>query len=456
MSTDVASTIDGLRAAFDSGRTRSLDWRRRQLDGIATLVRDHEHQLCEALETDFGKPAFDTWLTELSLVKEEATHAAKHLRGWMRPSRHRVPMVAQPSKAWTEPEPLGVVLVISPWNYPVQLLLAPAVAALAAGNAVALKPSELAPATSAVLAELVPRHLDPEAVAVVEGGVDVTTDLLAQPWDHILFTGSTRVGQVVMEAAAKHLTPVTLELGGKSPTLIAADADLEVAARRVAWGKYMNAGQTCIAPDYVLVEEAVADRFTDLLVAELTRLRDEADATGIVNERHLARLEGLLEGHGGEELLPRKVDREARVMAPVVVRQPDLDSPVMGEEIFGPILPVLEVGSVDEAIAFVRARPRPLALYAFTGSKATERAVLDRTHAGSVCLNHVLYQAAVTTLPFGGIGPSGMGAYHGKAGFDTFSHAKPVLKRPTRLDPSFAYPPYPEKVQHLLRRLTRW
>ncbi|MCB1039864.1 MAG: aldehyde dehydrogenase family protein, partial [Acidimicrobiales bacterium] len=272
----------------------------------------------------------------------------------------------------------------------------------------------------------------------------------------ILFTGSTRVGQVVMEAAAKHLMPVTLELGGKSPTLVAADADLEVAARRVAWGKYLNAGQTCIAPDYVLVEEAVADRFSDLLVAELTRLRDEADATGIVNERHLARLEGLLEGHGGEELMPRKVDRETRVMAPVVVRQPDTDAPVMGEEIFGPVLPVLEVGSVDEAIEFVRARPRPLALYAFTGSKATERLVLDRTHAGSVCLNHVLYQAAVTTLPFGGIGPSGMGAYHGKAGFDTFSHAKPVLKRPTKLDPSFAYPPYPEKVQKLLRRLTRW
>ena len=456
MSTDVASIVADLRATFESGRTRDLAWRRRQLDGIAALVRDHEHRLCEALEADFAKPPFDTWLTELALVKEEATHAAKHLRSWMRRTRHRVRTVAQPSRAWTEPQPLGVVLVISPWNYPVQLLLAPAVAALAAGNAVVLKPSELAPATSAVLAELIPRHLDTDAVAVVEGGVDVTTELLEQPWDHILFTGSTRVGQVVMEAASKHLTPVTLELGGKSPALIAADADLEVAARRVAWGKFVNAGQTCIAPDYVLVEAPVADRFTDLLVAELTRLRDEADATAIVNEQHLARLEGLLESHGGEELLPRKIDREARVVAPVVIRQPDLGAPVMGEEIFGPILPVLEVGAIDEAIDFVQARPRPLALYAFTSSKVTERAVLDRTHAGSVCLNHVLYQAAVTTLPFGGIGPSGMGAYHGKAGFDTFSHHKPVLKRPTMLDPSFAYPPYPEKVQRTLRRLTRW
>jgi aldehyde dehydrogenase (NAD+) len=338
----------------------------------------------------------------------------------------------------------------------VQLALAPAIAALAAGNAMVIKPSELAPVTSSVLADLIPRYLDPDAVRVVEGGVDVTTELLEQHWDHILFTGSTRVGQVVMEAAAKHLTPVTLELGGKSPTIVAADANLKVAAKRIAWGKTLNAGQTCIAPDYVLVESKVAKAFTTLLAEELATFRDRAPATSIVNDGHLDRLEGLLEGHHGDELLPRKVDRASRVMAPVVVREPDLDAPIMQEEIFGPLIPVIEVESIDAAIDLVRSRPHPLSLYLFTESDAIERKVLAQTRAGSVCINHVLYQASATSLPFGGVGPSGMGAYHGKAGFDTFSHRKPVMKRPTRLDAGFAYPPYPALVQKVIKTLTRW
>jgi aldehyde dehydrogenase (NAD+) len=456
MSTDVVATIDRLRATFDSGRTTDLGWRKRQLQGVIDLVRENEEQLAAALTADLGKPAFDSWLTELNLVKDEAAHALKHLGSWVKPTKHSVPLVVQPAKAWTEPQPLGVVLIIAPWNYPLQLLLAPAVAALAAGNAMVLKPSELAPAISAAVAELVPRYLDAEAVAVVEGGVPETTALLEQAWDHILYTGSTRVGRVVMEAAAKHLTPVTLELGGKSPTIIAADADLKVAAKRVAWAKILNAGQTCIAPDYLLVERSVADELARRVVEELTTFRDEAPPTSIVNEHHLDRLEGLLDGHGGEELMPRKADRATRVMAPVVVRQPDPSSAVMQEEIFGPILPMITVDSIDEAISFVRSRPRPLALYLFTSSKATERTVLDGTHAGSVCINHLVYQAAVTDLPFGGIGPSGMGAYHGKAGFTTFSHTKSVLKRPTRLDPGFAYPPYTDQIQKVLKFLTRW
>jgi aldehyde dehydrogenase (NAD+) len=419
-------------------------------------VKENEQQLLEALADDLGKPPFDAWLAELNMVKDEAVHALKHLRSWTKRESARVPLVTQPSKAWIEPQPLGVVLVIAPWNYPVQLALAPAVAALAAGNALVIKPSELAPATSAALAELIPRYLDAEAVRVVEGAVDVTTELLEQRWDHILFTGSTRVGQVVMEAAAKHLTPVTLELGGKSPTIVAADADLAVAAKRIAWGKTINAGQTCTAPDYVLVESSVASELSRLLAEELAAFRDAAPATSIINESHVDRLEGLLEGHGGEELLPRKTDRSTRVMAPVLVREPDLEAPIMQEEIFGPLIPLIEVPSIDAAIDFVKARPRPLALYLFTGSEATERAVLARTHAGSVCINHVLYQAVVTSLPFGGIGPSGMGAYHGKAGFDTFSHRKSVLKRPTKMDASFAYPPYPAKVQRVIKKLTRW
>lgn len=456
MSTDVVATIEGLRATFDSGRTADLAWRKRQLQGIIDLVKQNEQQLLDALAQDLGKPPFDAWLAELNMVKDEAAHALKHVGSWAKRESAPVPLVTQPSKAWIEPQPLGVVLVIAPWNYPVQLALAPAVAALSAGNAMVIKPSELAPATSAVLADLIPRYLDPDAVRVVEGAVDITTELLAQPWDHILFTGSTQVGRVVMEAAAKHLTPVTLELGGKSPTIIAADADLKVAAKRVAWGKTINAGQTCTAPDYVLVESKVAAEFTRLLSDELAAFRDKAPATSIINERHIDRLEGLLDSHGGEELLPRKTDRSSRVMAPVVVREPELDAPIMQEEIFGPLIPVIEVESIDAAIDFIKARPRPLALYLFTGSEAVEAKVLTRTHAGSVCINHVLYQAVVTSLPFGGIGPSGMGAYHGKAGFDTFSHRKPVLKRPTNPDASFAYPPYSSVVQKALKLLTRW
>lgn len=456
MSADVVATVEKLRTTFDSGRTVDLGWRKRQLEGVIKLVRENEAALCDALAADLGKPPFDSWLAELNMVKDEASHALKHLGGWAKPKRAAVPMVMQPSQAWTEPQPVGVALIIVPWNYPVQLALAPAIAALSAGCTMAIKPSELAPATSAALADLIPRYLDPEAVVVVEGAVDTTTELLEQAWDHILFTGSTRVGQVVMEAAAKHLTPVTLELGGKSPTIIAADADLKVAAKRVAWGKTLNAGQTCTAPDYVLVDKQVSEEFTGHLVEALAKFRDVAPATSIINSNHVGRLEGLLDGHGGEELLPRKVDADTRVMAPVVIREPDPGSQVMQEEIFGPLIPVLEVESIDDAVRFIKGRPRPLALYLFTKSKATERKVLTQTHAGSVCINHVLYQAVATSLPFGGIGPSGMGAYHGKAGFDTFSHHKPVLRRPTRIDPSFAYPPYTEQVQKLLKFLTRW
>lgn len=466
MSTDLAATgIDPiaitevrtrLRATFDSGRSAQIVWRRKQLQGIIDLLEKHEDQLISAMAADLGKPRFEAWLTDLLTTRDEARHALKHLSSWIQPTRHSVPATAQPGKAWTEPQPLGLVLLIAPWNYPVQLLLSPLVGALAAGNVAVLKPSELSPAVSALLVDLVPQYLDPDAVAVIEGGVQVTTDLLAEPWDHILFTGSTRVGRVVMEAAAKHLTPVTLELGGKSPTIVAADANLKVAARRVAWAKYLNAGQTCIAPDYVLVERSVADEFTDLVVDELAKVRDRAQATSIVNEDHVARLEGLLDGHGGEELLPRKTDPSDRTVAPVVVREPDPDSALMQEEIFGPLLPILAVDSVDDAIAFIAARPRPLALYLFTESKDTQRRVLDRTIAGSVCINHLVYQVAVPSMPFGGVGPSGMGGYHGKAGFDTFSHTKSVLSRPTRGDMKFAYPPYPKTVQKVLRMVTRW
>lgn len=451
----VAEIRRALREVFMTGRTTHASWRERQLRGIIDLLHHNERTLVGAMEQDLGKPPFEGWLTDLVTTRDEAREALRNLKRWMRPTGYKLPIMAQPGRAWTEPQPLGTVLIISPWNYPVQLLLAPLIGAVAAGNTVVLKPSELAPATSAALAELIPRYVDPEAVRVVEGGVDVTTELLAEQWDHVFFTGSTRVGQIVMEAAAKHLSPVTLELGGKSPTIIAADANLDVAARRVAWAKYLNAGQTCIAPDYVLVERAVADEFTDKVVDQLARSRDKAPPTSIINGNHLRRLEALLDDHGGHELLPRKIDTKKRTFAPVAIAEPDLDSPLMSEEIFGPILPIITVETIDDAIEFVNARPRPLALYVFTESREVERRVLDRTTSGSACVNHLVYQVA-TTMPFGGVGPSGMGAYHGEAGFRTFSHTKSILRRPTAPDLRAVYPPYPPLVQKIVRLVTRW
>ncbi len=448
--------VSGLRAEFRAGRTRPLEWRRAQLDGLVRLLTDHEQELSEAMAADLGKPPLEAYATDIAFTRTEVAHLRKHLGRWAAPRKVAVPLTSQPGKGRVVPEPLGVVLVIAPWNYPVQLLVSPLAAALAAGNAVVCKPSELAPATSAVLARLLPRYVDDQAVVVVEGGVPETTALLELRFDHIFFTGSTRVGQVVMEAAARHLTPVTLELGGKSPTIVAADADLEVAARRVAWGKFLNAGQTCIAPDHVLVDRTVRDRFVDLLAANITEFygADPArspDFARIVSPSHLARLRGLLDGHGGAVAVGGEADPDTRYLAPTVVLDPDPDSPLMQEEIFGPILPVIAVDGVDAAIGHVLDRPKPLALYVFSSSAEVIDTVVGTTSSGGVCVNHVVMHIMPNEMPFGGVGPSGMGAYHGKTGFDTFSHLKAVLQKPTRPDPKLLYPPYTALKERVIR-----
>jgi aldehyde dehydrogenase (NAD+) len=451
----VAATFEAVRAAYRGGRTRSLGWRSAQLAGIERMVVDREQEFLDALAEDFGKPRVEAWMGDLAPVVKEAAHARRQLRRWMRPQRAFPGKANLPGSAWSVPEPLGTVLVISPWNYPVQLALAPLIAALAAGNAAVLKPSELTPATSAALARLIPEYLDPDAVAVVEGAVDVATALLEQPFDHIFFTGSTAVGRTVMTAAARNLASVTLELGGKSPVIVARDADIEVTARRIAWGKMFNAGQTCIAPDYVLVERPVAEKLVDAVtraIGELEGPDPSRTRTRIVNARHLGRLEGLLEGSGGTVATGGKVDQAERWLEPTIVVEPDPSSPLMQEEIFGPILPVIAVDSVDEAIAFVQDRPKPLALYLFTRSQRAEERVLASTTSGGVCINHVAMHFFVPELPFGGVGPSGVGAYHGRAGFEELSHRKPVLRRGTRVDLSMAYPPYDEQKEKLLRR----
>lgn len=449
----VPDLVDRLRRTFGTGRTRPASWRLRQLRAVEAMLAECEDEFAAALTADLGRPAVDSWLIELAPSTAEAAHARKRLHRWMRPHRVRVPLAVQPGRAWYTYQPLGVVLVVSPWNYPVYLSIGPLVAALAAGNCAVLKPSEQTPATSALLRRRIADYLDPDAVAVVEGGGDETQALLEQGLDHVLFTGSADTARAVLATAGRHLTPVTLELGGKSPVIVAADAAVEVAARRVAWTKLMNAGQTCVAPDYVLVDRRVCDRFVAALTAELTRFR-AGPMLPLVNARQAERLAALLSGSGGGTVvLGGQVDAAERRAAPTVVLDPDPGSALMQEEIFGPVLPVLGVDSVDEAIAFVNDRPEPLAVYLFSSSPATQRRVTDEISSGATVINHLVLHLLVNELPFGGVGASGTGAYHGEFGFRTFSHSKAVLRKPIRPDPSLVYPPYTRTKQRILRRL---
>ncbi|MBA2281061.1 MAG: aldehyde dehydrogenase family protein [Acidimicrobiia bacterium] len=462
---DANGIVQKLRATFATGVTRPAAWRREQLEGLYRLFVEGEEELVEALRLDLGRPRLEAFVGDIGHAKGELRYLAKHVERWMKPTKVKVPALAAPGRAAIQPEPLGVALVIAPWNYPIQLLLEPMAAALAAGNCVVGKPSELAPACSAAIVRLVPRYVDGDAVTIVEGGVAATTALLDERWDHIFFTGSTNVGRVVAEAAAKHLTPTTLELGGKSPCYVHSSADLGVAARRIVWGKFLNAGQTCIAPDYVLVDRAVRDD----LVAELKdKVHDafgadpaRSDSYGrIVNERHLGRLRGLLDAEGSGAVVtggpaPGGVAGGDRYLAPTVVVEPDPGGPLMSEEIFGPILPVLAVDGPQGAIDFVNARPKPLALYAFSGEDEPVDAVLAGTSSGGVCVNQTLMHLLPPELPFGGVGDSGDGAYHGKAGFDRFSHHKSVLRKPTRPDLKLLYPPYSKLAEKLVSKLLR-
>lgn len=450
----IDTTVAALRATFASGRTRDADWRIRQLTAIERLLDDREEEIARALADDLGRGAAEAWLGDVASSKAEAVFARKHVRKWMKRKRVPLSLASLPGRGWYQYEPLGLVLIIGPWNYPVYLTLAPLVAAIAAGNCAVVKPSEHAPASSRLLARLLPEYLDTDAIAVVEGEAEVTQALLAQGFDHALFTGGTEIGKRIMAGAAPRLTPVTLELGGKSPVIITRNADIDVAARRIAWVKLMNSGQICIAPDYVLVEEAVRDRFVDTLVATMRRFRADQDSPmmRIVNERQFQRLASLLETSDGTVAAGGRSEPDTLGIEPTVLVDPSPDSPVMADEIFGPILPVLTVRSLDEAIRFVNARPKPLASYLFTASADERERMLTEISSGGAVINHVAVHCLEPRLPFGGVGDSGIGAYHGRWGFETFSHRKAVLAKPARPDPSFAYPPYTAIKMKLMRK----
>jgi aldehyde dehydrogenase (NAD+) len=452
----IPEIVARLRETFRSGRTRPLEWRETQLRRLGELLSRHGDELVAALQADLRKPDLEAWMADIASTRAEAELARRKLRAWTKPERVRVPLSQRPGRARIVRDPLGVVLVIGPWNYPVQLVLTPLVGALAAGNCAVLKPSEVTAHTSAALARLLPRYLDPDAVAVVEGGVAETTALLAERFDHVFYTGNGRVGRVVMAAAARHLTPVTLELGGKSPCLVDSDVDLDVAVRRIAWGKFLNAGQTCIAPDYVLVHESRERELLDGLVRTLREFYGDdpqrsPDLARIASDRHHERLAKLLES--GEVVAGGRTDAADRYVAPTILRGVRPDSPVMEEEIFGPILPVIAVRDMDQAIDLVSQREKPLALYLFTRRPEVEERVVSRTSSGGVCVNATLWHIANPNLPFGGVGESGLGAYHGRHTFEVFSHRKSVLRKPTRFDVRFVYPPYSKRKLSLLKRL---
>ena len=443
------------REAFASGRTRDASWREKQLDGLVRLLEENDEALIAALHADLGKPRAEGWTTDLGTTATEISYIRKNIRKWMKSRKVRVPMVAQPGSGFIKPEPLGVILVITPWNYPISLLLNPLAAVFAAGNTAVCKPSELAPACSKLMAELIPQYVDPEAAVVVEGDVEIATELLEQKWDHIFFTGSTNVGRIVMQAAANHLTPVTLELGGKSPTIVDESADLVAAANRITWGKFLNAGQTCIAPDYVFAHENIREELVDKIKEATNEFygsdpKTSPDYARIVSERHLNRLAGLLDD--GTVVLGGNHDAADRYLEPTILLDPSADSAIMSDEIFGPILPVLSFSDLQEVIAFVNARPKPLALYIFANSGNVVDEVISQTSSGGVCVNHSLLHYGVSDLGFGGVGDSGIGRYHGKSGFDQFSNMKSVLKKSFKPELSLLYPPYTEKKEKIYRK----
>jgi aldehyde dehydrogenase (NAD+) len=445
---EIGEIVQQQRQFFNTGNTRAIAFRIQQLKALKQAIADHKAEIIAALKADLNKPEFETYLLEIGVLLE-VDHALRHIQSWVKPRRVNTAIDQFPASAQVCPEPLGVVLIIAPWNYPFQLMVSPLIGAIAAGNCALLKPSELAPHVSHLMAALIEKTFDPFYITVVEGGVETSQALLAEKFDHIFFTGSTAIGKIVMAAAAQHLTPVTLELGGKSPCIVDANVHLETTARRIVWGKFINAGQTCVAPDYLLVDRRIKPALITALQAAIAEFygNDPAqnpDYGRIISTRHWARLADLLQS--GHILTGGQTNLDDRYIAPTLLDQVSWDDPVMQDEIFGPILPVLEYGDLQEAIALINARPKPLALYFFSRDKALQEHVLRETSSGGVCINDTILHLAVSELPFGGVGTSGIGSYHGKAGFDTFSHQKSILRKSFWLDLKWRYAPYQGKL----------
>ena len=442
---------------YATGRTRDVSFRVQQLGRLDKVIRKYEADILEALRKDLNKSEYEGYMTEVGMVYDELRFVQKHLTGWAKPRRVRTPLTNFLSTSRIYSEPYGIVLIISPWNYPFLLAMSPLIGAIAAGNCAIVKPSEYSGNVSDIIATILKEAFDPSYVHTVLGDSEVGRGLLEESFDYIFFTGSTAIGKVIMEAAAKHLTPVCLELGGKSPCIVDETANLELAAKRIVWGKFLNAGQTCVAPDYLLVHEKVKDQLLRLVRKYITQFYGSNPGRNkefpkIINERHFRRLLGLIEGNRG--IIGGRADAQTHRIEPTVLEGVEWNSPVMKEEIFGPILPVLEFTNIKEAVHTINQLPKPLALYYFTRDRGRERFVLKNTSYGGGCINDTMVHLASPYMPFGGVGESGMGGYHGKASFDTFSHKKSVLRKSNLIDIPLRYPPYQNRIK-LLKKILK-
>jgi acyl-CoA reductase-like NAD-dependent aldehyde dehydrogenase len=446
---DFSKLVASQREFFLSGATRPVAWRKTQLEAVKSLFTDHHDELCDALWKDLRRNVNDADLMDVTYCVKEAEYALKNVDGWMKPEREPMPLVFEPGRIRVHRDPLGVALIIGAWNEPFMLTFGPLTAALAAGNTAVLKPSEIAVNCAAAAARLVPKYFDPCAVSVAEGGVAETTALLEQQWDMIFFTGSPQVGKIIHQAAAKHLTPCVLELGGKNPTIVHSSANLKVAARRIAYGRYLNSGHICTAPDHVLVWPEVKDEFVRLMGETIHEFYGDdpihsPDYGRIINRRNFDRLAALIGSgtvaHGGQ------TDAAQLYIAPTVLVDVAVDSPIMQEEVFGPILPVLQIASVEAVIDWVNARPSPLGLYVFAEDDDVVERILGATRSGDAEVNDCAIHPLFPELPFGGVGNSGMGKYHGHWGFEAFTNARGVLHHSAKVDPGVRYPPYSQNT----------
>jgi aldehyde dehydrogenase (NAD+) len=437
---------------YQTGATKEVSFRIEQLKKLKKLLKNHEKEIFDALEKDFSKPPFETYGTELGILYTELDHLIKHVASWAKPKTVSGSLINFPSKNTVYSEPYGVALVIGAWNYPIQLTLNPVIGAMAAGNCVIAKPSEMASRSSAIMARFINEAFDPGYLHVVEGAAETSQQLLDAPPDYIFFTGSTRVGKIIMKAAAEHLIPVTLELGGKSPAIVDETADLHTAAKRIAWGKFVNAGQTCVAPDYLYVHSSVQSQLMDELRQSIkefygTNPAQSPDYPRIINDDHFNRLTDFLNNGtitaGGEHA------SDERYIAPTILSDVSWNDAVMQEEIFGPVLPVLSYEEIEEAINQINTRPKPLALYLFSETKSRQQRIINEIPFGGGCINDSIAHLGNHNLPFGGIGNSGMGSYHGKASFDVFSHRKSIMKKTTWFDVPLRYPPYKDNLKWL-------
>ena len=460
METDGAtSDIKGLLAKqrdfFDSGQTKDISFRKEALEALYDILRGSEGKILDALGHDLSKSDYEGYMTEFGIILEEIRFVKKQLSKWARPRRVRTHLFQFPASSYIYPEPYGISLIISPWNYPFQLVMGPLIGSITAGNCSVVKPSEYTPHTAGAIGEIIGKHFDPEYIAVVEGDAQVSSALLDEPFDYIFFTGSQAIGKAVMTAAARHLTPVTLELGGKSPCIVDRGVDLDRTARRIVSGKFINAGQTCIAPDYLLVHRSVKTGLTNRIQSHIRQFYGEdpqrsPDYPRIINDKHFKRLAEFLTT--GNIISGGQTDRQELYIAPTLLDDIGWDDPIMQDEIFGPLLPVIGYDDLSEAVSQVRTLPRPLALYFFSNNRQRKERILKEISFGGGCINDTLLHFASPYLPFGGVGSSGIGSYHGKASFDTFSHLKSILKKPLWFDIPLRYPPFKNKLK-LLKKL---